>query len=97
MKALHLGGRSQHNISAVFAPPSFPGGFHLMQGSHLYFLRENTHGRKDRQVIQYCERKGKGRNKMRKCNKKAPALLQGLPERGTHIKIQNASFQYERP
>ena len=31
-------------------------------------------------------------------NKKPPQpILQGLPERETHIKFQNASFQYERP
>ena len=33
-----------------------------------------------------------------KANKKPPQpILQGLPKRETHIKIQNASFQYERP
>ncbi len=42
IKALHLGRLHTHNISAVYAPSSFPDGFSLMQGNYLYFFRENT-------------------------------------------------------
>ena len=51
MKALHLGVLNNTNISAVFVPPSFPGG-PLMQGNHLFFSWKYTPAEKiDNDII----------------------------------------------